>query len=278
MATLDLTLNGAPMSIDVRDGETLIETLRTRCGVTSIKDGCQPQGQCGCCLVLIDGSAKVSCAMPAEAARGRSIVTLEGIAVEEQRLLARSFVVAAGVQCGFCIPGIALRAHHLVGRNAAPSRKEIARAIDGHLCRCTGYAKIIDAIELFARAKRGEGLPEPAAGGVGVRAARFRGADLTLGRKEFVDDLVRPGMLHGAVVLSPFARARVISIDTRNARAHPGVVAVATADDVPGKRHYGLLRDDWPGFVAAGEEVSYVGDIVAAIAAVDEATARADSR
>ena len=278
MATLDLTLNGAPMSIDVRDGETLLETLRTRCGVTSIKDGCQPQGQCGCCLVLIDGSAKVSCAMPAEAARGRSIVTLEGIAVEEQRLLARSFVVAAGVQCGFCIPGIALRAHHLVGRNAAPSRKEIARAIDGHLCRCTGYAKIIDAIELFARAKRGEGLPEPAAGGVGVRAARFRGADLTLGRKEFVDDLVRPGMLHGAVVLSPFARARVISIDTRNARAHPGVVAVATADDVPGKRHYGLLRDDWPGFVAAGEEVSYVGDIVAAIAAVDEATARAEAK
>ncbi len=274
MATLDLTLNGTPVRVAVRDGETLIETLRTRCGVTSIKDGCQPQGQCGCCLVLIDGNAKVSCAMPAEAARGKSIITIEGIAAEEQRLLARSFVVAAGVQCGFCIPGIALRAHHLVGRNASPSRKEIARAIDGHLCRCTGYAKIIDAIELFARAKRGEVLPEPAAGGVGVRAARFRGSDLILGRKEFVDDLVRPGMLHGAVVLSPFARARVISIDTRSARAHPGVVAVATADDVPGKRHYGLLRDDWPGFVAAGEEVSYVGDIVAAIAAVDEATAR----
>lgn len=274
MATLDLTLNGAPLRVEVRQGETLLETLRTRCGVMSIKDGCQPQGQCGCCLVLIDGNAKVSCAMPAEAARGRSIVTLEGVAAEEQRMLARSFVVAAGVQCGFCIPGIALRAHHLVARNAAPSRAEIARAIDGHLCRCTGYAKIIDAIELFARARRGEALPDLMEGGVGVRAARFRGADLILGRKEFVDDLVRPGMLHGAVVLSPHARARVVSIDTRKARAHPGVVAVATADDVPGQRHYGLLRDDWPGFVAAGEEVSYVGDIVAAIAAADEATAR----
>jgi xanthine dehydrogenase molybdenum-binding subunit len=274
MAGLDLTLNGAPVRVDVRQGETLLETLRTRCGVTSIKDGCQPQGQCGCCLVLIDGNAKVSCAMPAEAARGRSIVTLEGIPVEEQRLLARAFVVAAGVQCGFCIPGIALRAHHLVNRNAAPSRAEIARAIDGHLCRCTGYAKIIDAIDLFARARRGEASPELAEGGIGVRAARFRGADLILGRKEFVDDLVRPGMLHGAVVLSPFARARVVSIDTRKACAHPGVVAVATAEDVPGKRRYGLLREDWPGFVAVGEEVSYVGDIVAAIAAVDEATAR----
>ena len=274
MPSLDLTLNGAPLRVDVRDGETLIETLRTRCGITSIKDGCQPQGQCGCCLVLIDGNAKVSCAMPAEAARGRSIVTLEGIPADEQRMLAHSFVVAAGVQCGFCIPGIALRAHHLIGRNASPSRPDIARAIDGHLCRCTGYAKIIDAIELFARAKRGEALPDLQEGGVGVRAARFRGMDLILGRKEFVDDLLRPGMLHGAVVLSPVARARVVSIDTGKARAHPGVVAVATADDVPGKRCYGLLRDDWPGFVAIGEEVRYVGDIVAAIAAVDEATAR----
>ena len=274
MHDLDLTLNGAPVRVAVRDGETLLETLRTRCGVTSIKDGCQPQGQCGCCLILIDGHAKVSCAMPAEAARGKSIVTLEGIDAEEQRLLARSFVAAAGVQCGFCIPGIALRAHHLVSRNPEPSRAEITRAIDGHLCRCTGYAKILDAIELFARAKRGEPLPDPVEGGVGARASRFRGSDLVLGRKEFVDDLVRPDMLHGAVVLSPHARARVVAIDTTEAKKHPGVVAVATAEDVPGKRHYGLLYDDWPGFVAIGEEASYVGDIVVAIAAVDEATAR----
>lgn len=274
MPTLDFTLNSALRRVEVRDGETLLEMLRTRCGIASIKDGCQPQGQCGCCLVLIDGNARVSCAMPAEAARGKSIITMEGISVDEQRLLARSFVAASGVQCGFCIPGIALRAHHLIGRNATPSRADIARAIDGHLCRCTGYAKIIDAIELFAHAKRGDPLPDLVHGGVGVRAARFRGSDLILGRKEFVDDLVRPGMLHGAVVLSPHARARVVAIDTTRARAHPGVIAVATSENVPGKRRYGLLEDDWPGFVAAGEEVSYVGDIVAAIAAVDEATAR----
>lgn len=278
MPPLELTLNGAPRRIDIREGETLLETLRTRCGITSVKDGCQPQGQCGCCLILIDGQAKVSCAMPAEAARGRSIVTLEGLDADEQRLLARSFVAAAGVQCGFCIPGIALRAHHLLTKNAAPSRSEIVRAIDGHLCRCTGYVKIVDAIELFARAKRGEPLPDPVAGGVGTRTARFRGADLILGRKEFVDDLDRDGMLHAAIVLSPYARARVVSIDTTKARAHPGVVAVATAEDVPGKRRYGLLQDDWPGFVAAGEEVAYAGDIVAAVAAVDEATARAAAK
>lgn len=274
MPELDLTLNGTRVVVPIRDGETLLETLRTRCGVTSIKDGCQPQGQCGCCLILIDGHARVSCAMPAEAARGKSIVTLEGIDAEEQRLLARSFVATAGVQCGFCIPGIALRAHHLVKKNPEPSRAEITRAIDGHLCRCTGYTKILDAIELFAHAKRGEPLPELIEGGVGARAARFRGADLILGRKEFVDDLDRPGILHGAVVLSPHARARVLAIDTTNARALPGVVAIVTAEDVPGRRQYGLLHDDWPGFVAPGEEVSYAGDILAAVAAIDEATAR----
>jgi selenium-dependent xanthine dehydrogenase len=274
MPAIELKLNGERLQIEVREGESLLETLRTRCGLTSIKDGCQPQGQCGACLVLIDGNAKVSCAMPATAATGREVVTLEGIPLAEQRLLARSFVEAAGVQCGFCIPGIALRAHHLVGRNASPTRAEITRAIDGHLCRCTGYTKIIDAIELFARAKQGESLPEATDGGVGTRTARFRGSDLVLGRKEFVDDLQRPGMLHGAVVISPHARARVVSIDASGARMHPGVIAVATAEDVPGKRRYGLLHDDWPGFVARGEEVSYVGDVVAAIAAVDAATAR----
>jgi selenium-dependent xanthine dehydrogenase len=274
MVPLDFTLNGTPARLDVRDGETLLEALRTRCGITSVKDGCQPQGQCGACLVLIDGHAKVSCATPAEAARGRTVTTLEGIPLEDQRLMARCFVAAAGVQCGFCLPGIALRAHHLLGRNAAPSRAEIARAIDGHLCRCTGYVKIIDAIDLLARSRRGAATPVLLEGGVGVRAARFRGEDLILGRKDFVDDLDRPGLLHGAVVLSPHARARVVAIDTSKARRHPGVVAVATAADVPGSRHYGLIEQDWPGLVAPGEEVQYTGDIVAALAAVDEATAR----
>lgn len=245
----------------------MLEVLRNRCGITSIKDGCQPQGQCGCCLVLIDGNPKVSCAMPVEAAEGREITTLDGIPEDEQRLLAKCFVAAAGVQCGFCIPGIALRAHWLIGKNPNPSRDEITRAIDGHLCRCTGYKKIIDGIELFARARTPDTVES---GGVGARALRFRGDDLVLGRKPFIDDLTLPGMLHAAVVLSPHPRARVKRIDTSKANA----IAIATAADVPGKRHYGLLRDDWPGFVAVGEETRYVGDVIAAVAAADEHEAR----
>ncbi len=269
-------LNGAPVAVEPRPGESLLETLRVRFGIRSAKDGCQPQGQCGACLVLIDGKPKVSCATKTENIAGHDITTLEGIDEDEQRLMARCFVAAAGLQCGFCIPGIALRAHDLLSKNPAPTREEIARAIDGHLCRCTGYKKIIDAIKLMARARRGDAIAEPLrSGGVGARVARVHGDDLVLGRRAFIDDMALPHMLHGALVLSPHPRARVLAIDATKARALAGVAAVATADTVPGKRWYGLLRDDWPGFVAVGEETRYVGDVIAAVAAVDEATARA---
>lgn len=275
MSIIEFTLNGEKQRVEVRPGESLLETLRTRCGIISTKDACQPQGQCGCCLALIDGKPKVTCAMSAEKAAGKDILTLEGVPDQERKLIAHSFVAAAGLQCGFCIPGFALRAKALTDANPSPSREEIERALDPHLCRCTGYVKIIDAVQLLAAAKRGEAVPELGADGhVGRRLARYRGVDLTLGDRPYVDDLSLPGMLHGALVLSAHARAKVVRIDTSKAEAHPGVVRVATATDVPGERWYGLIIPDWPGFVAEGEEVRCVGDVVAAVAAVDEYTAR----
>jgi len=276
---IEITLNGEPRELSVRDGESLLDALRHRCGIRSTKDGCQPQGQCGCCLALVDGQPKVSCAVPASKVDGKEITTLEGLPAGERELVARCFVAAAGLQCGFCIPGIALKAHGLLAANPAPTRGEIARALDGHLCRCTGYVKILDAIELFAAARRGEGEPELTSDGrVGSRYQRWAGERFTLGEQPYVDDLSRPNMLHGAVVLSPHPRARVLAIDTSKARALPGVVAVATAEDVPGRRFYGLLHDDWPGFVAVGEQVRTVGDVLAAVAAEDRATAREAAR
>jgi len=276
---VEFTLNGRPVRVEPRPDESLLEVLRERCGITSLKDGCSPQGQCGCCLALVDGDPRVTCAMPAAAANGRSVVTLEGVSVEERALIAGAFAAAHAVQCGFCIPGVALRAKHLTDREALPGRDEIAAAIDVHLCRCTGYVKIIDAIELLARAKRGLPLPEPCADGrVGSSLARVGAARTVLGERPFVADLEVPGMLHGAVVLSRHARARVLSVETGRARALPGVRAVATAADVPGERWYGLLYDDWPGFVAAGEEVRCAGDVLAAVAAEDRRTAREAAR
>src|SRR5262245_20349656 len=131
------TLNGVEKTADVHEGATLLQLLREGCGVISPKDGCSPTGQCGCCTVLVDGQAKVACAFPAERAGGRSVVTLEGVDERERRVFAEAFAYTGGVQCGFCIPGIVVRAKHMLQKTKRPSREEIARGLGAHLCRCT---------------------------------------------------------------------------------------------------------------------------------------------
>ena len=159
---------------------------------------------------------------------------------------------------------------------AVPAREAITRALAGNLCRCTGYLSIIDAIEQVAAARRGGRRPLLEVGDrVGARAPRYRGREQVLGLHEYVADHVVPGMLHGALRFSDHPRALVRSIDTAPAQAAPGVIAVVTAGDVPGKRHQGLIHDDWPQFVAVGETTRYVGDVLAAVAAETREQARA---
>src|SRR5689334_20982687 len=161
MPRIELTLNGTERAVDAPDDATLLEVIREGCGVTSPKDGCSPTGQCGCCTVLVDGQAKVACAMPAEKAHGRSVQTLEGVDDKSRRVFARCFAVSAAVQCGFCIPGIVVRAHHILKKSPLPTRAEIAQGLGAHLCRCTGYVKIVDAIELASKVLAGQAdLPE----------------------------------------------------------------------------------------------------------------------
>jgi selenium-dependent xanthine dehydrogenase len=276
MNSVNFELNGHAVNVETRPGESLLSVLRDRLHITSPKDACAPQGQCGCCVILVDGTPKASCAVPAVNCQGKRVVTLEGLSDGDRAQTARAFTVAAGAQCGFCIPGIAMRAQHLLDKNPDPSRAEIARSLDGHLCRCTGYTKIIDSIELLGRARRGEEIPEIShEGHVGQPYARHQSEALTLGERPFVADMQREGLLCGALTLSAHPRAKVLAIDTTKARAVPGVHAVVTAADVPGDRWVGLLYADWPVFVAVGEEVRYVGDVLAAVAADDEFTARA---
>ncbi len=276
MRSIGFILNGVARRVEVAPGQSLLDVLRNDCHIISTRDGCSPQGQCGACLALVNGHPKTTCAVAAEKADGAEILTLDGVSAAEREMSARAFAAAAGVQCGFCIPGIVLRAKWLLDHNPSPTRHEIARAIDGHLCRCTGYVKIIDAIELLGRARQGEPVPDPVSdGGVGARLERYHSDALTLGEHHYVADLTRPGMLHGALVLSPHARARLVGIDTREAEQVAGVVRIATAADVPGHRWYGLLYNDWPGLVAVGEEVRCVGDVVAAVAATSVTAAKA---
>ena len=273
--TIEFVLNGTACRVAARPDERLLETLRERCGVTSLKDGCSPQGQCGCCVALVDGLPKTTCAMPTKVAQGKTIMTIDGLPADERKQIADCFAATAGLQCGFCIPGIVLRAKALTDRDPHPTREVIARSLDLHLCRCTGYVKIIDAIEMLAAAKHGGAIPPACTDGrVGQPLERIGSVPTVLGDRPFVDDIKVEGLLHGALTLSAHPRARVLSIDTSRARALPGVHSVLTAADVPGERWYGLLYNDWPGFVAVGEEVRCVGDVLAAVAAVDRHTAR----
>jgi selenium-dependent xanthine dehydrogenase len=275
VAAVRFTLNGAPVEAEVRPGMSLLELLREECGATSVKDGCAPEGSCGACTVLVEGKAVVSCAQKAGHAEGRSVVTQEGLSDAERELWADCFVASGASQCGFCSPGIVMKAEGLLAKNPEPSRAEIARALAGNLCRCTGYVKIVDAIELAAGVKRGEPVPEPDwSGKVGSRTGRYQGRELALGDKPYVNDLKAEGMLHGAIRFSDHPRARVIRIDTTKAAGHPGVVAVATAGDVPGERTQGLITRDWRQLVAEGEVTSYVGDVLAVVAADTRQAAR----
>jgi xanthine dehydrogenase molybdenum-binding subunit len=277
MKTISFQLNGATKQVEVAPNETVLEVLRESCGIKSVKDACSPQGLCGCCLTLIDGQPKNACMVKAEKAAGRTIVTLEGVSDNERKLYADAFQATAGLQCGFCTPGVVLRTKWLTDQNRSLTRAEIARALDGHMCRCTGYVKIIDAVEMIHQAKHnGTSLPSPVLDGrVGQSLRRYQGAELTLGCRPFVADLDVPGLLHGAVVLSRYARAHVRRIDVSKAAAAPGVVTVATSRDVPGERWVGLLCKDWPCFVAEGEEVRTVADVLAVVAAESAAHARA---
>jgi aldehyde oxidoreductase len=275
MKSIRFTLNGEPAEAQVAEGATLLELLRDQLALVSPKDGCAPEGACGACTVHVDGRAVVACAQPAERVDGRSVVTLEGLPEESRRLWAEAFVAAGGVQCGFCSPGMVMKAEARLAKNPDPTREEIAQMLAGNLCRCTGYQKIIDAVLLVAAARRGKPIPTPdASGRVGTRAPRYRGAELVLGSKPFVNDMAVPGMLHGAVCFSDHPRARVLRIDTERARAHPGVVAVLTAADVPGERRQGLIFPDWSQLIAEGESTAYVGDVLAVVAAETRRAAR----
>jgi carbon-monoxide dehydrogenase small subunit len=145
-----LTVNGCGRTVDVRPDETLVEALRERLGLTGTKVGCG-HGECGACTVLLDGEPVNSCLVFAAQCEGREVVTVEGLAESgDLDRIREAFVEAGAVQCGYCTPGMAMSAYALLSSNAHPTRDEIVEAISGNLCRCTGYVKIIEAVEKAA--------------------------------------------------------------------------------------------------------------------------------
>ena len=144
---IEITLNGEKRKVEVTTPETLLDVLRNKLDATEVKNGCG-KGDCGSCAVILDGKAVNSCLTLALQANGKEVVTLKGIGNEEKpHPLQKSFVEHGAIQCGFCTAGMVVSAKALLDQNPRPSRDEIREAISGNLCRCTGYKKIVDAIQ-----------------------------------------------------------------------------------------------------------------------------------
>src|SRR5690606_14144381 len=145
-------------------------------GVLSPKDGCAPSGQCGCCTVLIDGKARVACNTAVGKVEGATVTTLEGLDPLEVDRYANAFAAHGALQCGFCTPGIVVRAKRLIDKKGADlTRDEAARHLGAHLCRCTGYLNVLDAVDVLAR---GEIDVPVAVGGIGTRGTKYEGCAL----------------------------------------------------------------------------------------------------
>jgi selenium-dependent xanthine dehydrogenase len=253
----------------------LLKYLRDIEGITSVKDGCSGQAACCACLVELDGRAALSCVTPMKKVANGAVVTLEGLPQRLRETLANAFVERGAVQCGFCTPGLLMRSKILLDKKSDPGRADILKALKPHFCRCTGYVKIVEAVELAAAALRqGKtiGLTRP--GRVGSRQAKYDAVAKALGESPFVDDLRFDGMLHGALKFSDHPRARVLKIDCREAEKIAGVRRIFTARDVPGQRCNGLIVDDWPLLIAEGETTRCISDVLAGVAAESEEIAR----
>ena len=265
------TLNGQLVTVADKHPH-LLSALRDELNVLSPKDGCAPSGQCGCCTVLIDGKARVACQMSMERIESTSIITLEGIDEKEREQYSSAFAARGALQCGFCIPGIVVRAKALIDKkDGEVSRNDLERHLGAHLCRCTGYTKILEAIESVAANETPEEVP---VGGIGSCNRKYEAEELALGDRPYIDDLRPEGLLHGAVHLASYARADVLKIDTTKAEEIKGVHQVFTASDVPGQLRVGIIHSDWPIFIPEGGRTSYLGDVLAFVVADDRETAR----
>lgn len=273
---MQFTLNGTNKTYTGDPELPLLTYLREHENIISPKDGCAPQAACGCCVVELNQRPVLSCVIPMKKVENGKVLTIEGYGQKTQDLFAHAFLEKGGVQCGFCIPGIVVQSKVLLDNNPSPTRDEVQKALNPHLCRCTGYKKIEDAILYAAELKRNgnTGTSKIYSGKIGERLPKYDSHDVVLGTRPYVCDMKFEGMVYGALKFSDHPRAKVIAINTTEAEKLSGVIRIFTAKDIPGDRHIGLIIQDWPTMVKAGEETRYVGDVLAGVVAETEAIAR----
>ena len=265
------TVNGK--LIQTEKDVSLLRFMRDDLKLKSIKDGCS-QGACGTCTIIIDGKATRACIVTTKRAEGMNIVTIEGMSDFEKEAFVYAFGSKGAVQCGFCIPGMVMSGKALLDKNPNPTEDEIKEALKTNICRCTGYKKIIEAIELVGQILRGEKnideeLEKGDNFGVGSNAFRIDVREKVLGYGEYCDDVEMEGMLHVSAVRTKYPRARILDIDFSEALKLDGVVAVYTAEDVPNNK-VGHIQQDWDVMIPKGEITRFMGDALCLVVAESE--------
>jgi aerobic-type carbon monoxide dehydrogenase small subunit (CoxS/CutS family) len=276
---IDATVNGRHVRRSARPHLRLLDFLRDDLGYTGTKEGCGA-GECGTCSVFVDGVLLKSCLVPVAKANGAAIETVEGLAKSgELSVLQQAFHKTGASQCGYCIPGMVMAATATLRANPFADREEIKERLGGNICRCTGYQKIFDAVELARDVQNGRrparvlAEDETADGAfIGANVRRIDAPSKVSGALRYAGDMTMPRMLHMAVLRSPHAHARIVSIDVAEAERTEGVEGIITCADVPGIDGFGVFVHDQP--VMARGKVRYVGEQVAAVAAGDPLAAR----
>jgi carbon-monoxide dehydrogenase large subunit len=274
---IQLTINGNAVEKEVDTRKNLADFLRYDLALTGTHVGCE-HGVCGSCTVLYNGEPVRSCLMLAVQADQSTVTTVEGLAANGAlNSLQAAFKKNHALQCGFCTPGVLTTASALLQKGQRLDEAEVRKAVAGNLCRCTGYQNIVKAIMEASGAQSGnleqkEHSHAFPAGFIGARVERAEDDELLTGKGVFVDDIDFPGMLHAYMVRSPHARAKLLRIDTRAAKAVAGVVDVVTFSDLGNVRRFPLTiphpnLKKLTEFPLADDQVRYVGEPVAVIVA-----------
>jgi aldehyde oxidoreductase len=282
MKKVSFKINGRARQFVIEKDLVLIDLLRKDLHLTGVKQSCDRKGQCGACTVIVNGKAVRSCLTKVGNLDGAEVITIEGLGTPQNpHLIQEAFVLAGAIQCGFCTPGMIMAAKALLDKNRNPSVDDIKKALHRNLCRCVGYKKIIEAVQLAGRFLRAETTPDqvrpdPKQGFIGVSHPRPSAMVKACGVAEFTADIHVSGAVELATVHSPHAHALIKSIDTSAAEKMPGVIGVMTAKDIRGTNRLKFVVPDRP--ILCDTKVRYIGDPVAAILAETREQAVAAAR
>ena len=273
---ISFILNGVKQNYSGDVEKNLLQHLRLDKHITSVKDGCSGQAVCGACTVEINGKAKLACVIKMKTLEGAEVFTPEGFPEYVKDTIAKAFVNKGAVQCGFCSPGFISRTKVLLQDNPNPSLDEIQKALKPHLCRCTGYKKIEEAIQCAGEAIRENKVLEitKTTGKIGLSHPKYDAYKTALGERPFVDDMYFEGMLFAALKFSDYPKAKIIKINSIEAEKIQGVHRIFTAKDIPGEKIIGLIYKDWNVMIGEGETTHYIGDVIAGVVADTEEIAR----